>query len=124
MERGRRDGGKSKRIRIYAGDIFSIAIKFCQAGATVEGIVADAGHATWDGDRGQAGATRKGWVADAGHATRDGDRGQAAATSEGTIAYAGHALGDGDGGQATATTVFVNYFISTTCVLNGRKVMT
>ena len=49
--------------------------------------------------------------------------GQAAAILEGSVADAGHAVWDADGGQAAATFVFVNCFISTICVLNGRKVM-
>ena len=39
------------------------------------------------------------------------------------MADAGHALGDDDGCQASTTIVFVNCFISTICVLNGRKEM-
>ena len=71
-----------------------------QAGATFEGIVADAGYALWDGDGGQAGvvanaiagATLEGTGTDAGHALRDGDGGQAGATLEGTGTNAGHAV--------------------------------
>ena len=41
-----------------------------------------------------------------------------------TIANASHGVGDGDGLQGFAILVFASCFISTTCVLNGRKVMT
>ena len=47
----------------------------CQAAATIEGIIADAGHAFGDGDGGQAAATRESRTADAGHAAGDGDGG-------------------------------------------------
>ena len=56
MERGRRNGGVTKRIITYTGNIFSIAIDIFQAAAIQEGFVVDAGHATSDGDGGQAGA--------------------------------------------------------------------
>ena len=48
---------------------------------------------------------------------------QAAATIESIIVDARHAVGDGDGCQAAAAIVFASRFISTICVLNGRKVM-
>ncbi len=107
MERGRPNGGATKR-RITnnncAWNIFSIAINISQAAATIEGIVADAGNTTSDGDGVQPIATREGRAANAGHATSDGDGGQAAAITEGLNAEAGHALRDGDRSQAAATT--------------------
>ena len=36
----------------------------------------------------------------------------------------GHGIGDGDARQTATAIVFAKTFISTTCVLNGRKVMT
>ncbi len=92
MERGRRNGGVIKHIRTCTGDIFSIAINISQAAATIEGIVADAGHTLGDGDGGQAAATIEGIAADAGHALGDGDGGQASAFIEGIVADAGHAV--------------------------------
>ena len=52
------------------------------------------------------------------------NRGQAAATRESQASDAGHGVGDGHGGQAAALIVFANHFISMTCTLNGRKVLT
>ena len=49
---------------------------------------------------------------------------QATATTERPSFNARHAAGNGHRGQAATTTEFANAFISTTCVLNGRKVMT
>ena len=40
------------------------------------------------------------------------------------FADAGHAAGDGDGGQADAAREFASRFISTTCMLNSRKMST
>ena len=34
-----------------------------------------------------------------------------------------HAVGDGDGGQTATVSVFTIRFISTNCILNGRKVV-
>ena len=51
-------------------------------------------------------------------------RGQADARIEGTATDACHAVGDGDGGQADTARVFASRFISMTCNLNGRKVLT
>lgn len=48
---------------------------------------------------------------------------QTVATIERSIFNAGHVAGDGNVRQASAVTVFVNLFISTTYVLNGRKVI-
>ena len=68
MERGRRNESAVKRKRTCTtGGIFSIAIDIGQANAFIEGIVADAGHALWDGDGGQAAAIIEGTAADAGH---------------------------------------------------------
>ena len=56
-------------------DIFCITIDICQAAAILEGIAADACHATSDGDGGQTGAIIEGIATDAGHAVWYGDGG-------------------------------------------------
>ena len=58
------------------------------------------------------------------HAIGDGDRCQSTATIERIHSDVRHTLGNGDGGQTVAATVFASHFISTTCMLNGRKVIT
>ena len=103
MERSRRNGGAIKRKIICAGHIFCIAIDICQATATREGRVADAGHAVWNSDGGQATATREGRATDAGHAAWDCNGGQAAAIIEGTVADAGHVVWNGDGNSPWST---------------------
>ena len=54
----------------------------------------------------------------------DIDGGQTSAALEGIIANLRDRVGDVDRGQTSASIVFASCFISTTCVLNGRKVMT
>jgi len=63
-------------------------------------------------------------MSNARHAIGDGDGGEARAFIERINSNARHTIGDGDGGEAIAARVFASCFISTTCVLNGRKVMT
>ena len=70
-------------------------------------IIKDKTSCTWDilcitPNICQAAASREGTVADAGHTVSNGDGGQSAATIEGPVAYAGHIIGDGDRGQAAA----------------------
>ena len=48
---------------------------------------------------------------------------QASAVLEGFLANTGHTVRNGDSYQATTARVFANTFISATCTLNGRKVM-
>ncbi len=80
-------------------------------------------HAVGDGDGGKASAVRKNCIIYARHAVGDGDGLERRAAPESTSAYGRHAVGDGDGGKTGAAIVFASRFISTICVLNGRKVM-
>ena len=48
---------------------------------------------------------------------------EAAATSESIISNTCHGIRNRDGGEAAARFVFANSFISTSCNLNGRKVI-
>ena len=77
MERGRSDVGIVKDIISRVGDIFCIAIDIGQASASIEGIVADAGHTIADSDGCQAGASSEGPFVNARHAVWDGNGGQA-----------------------------------------------
>ena len=42
---------------------------------------------------------------------------------ESRVSDAGYGIANGHGGQAATLSVFINCFISTTYVLNGRKVI-
>ena len=73
-----------------------------QAGAVIEGAVANGGHTVRNGDAGQAGAAREGKVTNAGYTVRNGDAGQAGAVREDILTNGGDAVRNGDAGQAGA----------------------
>ena len=110
-------------LKLKIKNIDDFRLDGCQAAATRESITADVRHTVGDGDGCQAAAVPESTIADARHTVWDGDGGQAAAARESRIADSCQATGDGDGGQTTTAVVFASRFISTICVLNGRKVM-
>ena len=72
----------------------------------------------------QAAAAPECITANARHIFRYSDTRQTAAFEECVIANGRYALWDSDARQASAAIEFASRFISTTCVLNGRKMST
>ena len=102
-----------------------------QAAATIERHVADGRDGVADGRDGvadgharQASAILKRSEVDGCDGVGDGHARQACATVERPLADGRDGVGDGHTRQAAAILEFASCFISTTCVLNGRKVMT
>ena len=102
-----------------------------QATATIERHVADGRDGVADGRDGvadgharQASAILKRSEVDGCDGVGDGHARQACATVERPLADGRDGVGDGHTRQAAAILEFASCFISTTCVLNGRKVMT
>ena len=96
MERGRANAWAVKGIAACSGDVLCITPNICQAAATWESPVSNAGHTVGYGNGGQAAAIREGIVADAGHSVWDGDGGQTAATWKSPVSDAGHTVWYGD----------------------------
>ena len=63
-------------------------------------------------------------VANTRYTVGNGNGGKNRTIAESTFAHTRHTVGDGHSGNTRTATVFASRFISTTCVLNGRKVMT
>ena len=72
----------------------------------------------------EAAAKNESPISNTCHRIRNRDGGETAASSESRISNTCHRIRNRDGGEAAAIFVFASCFISTTCVLNGRKVMT
>ena len=106
----------------------------CQAVAFSESIIPNWCHAVGKGDGGQSAATRESGLADARHAVGNNCFWTPNNQCVGGCFNNGIAIITGiiylittfnfDGGQTTTARVFANPFISATCMLNGRKVMT
>ena len=90
----------------------------------IESLLADGGHAVGDGHGGEAGAVTESFVPDGSYAVAYGHGGEATATIESRAADGGDTVAYGHGGEGCAIVVFASHFISTTCMLNGRKVIT
>lgn len=107
---------KTWRIRCMAKNISQTA--------TRESRTSDWCDAFWYGHRCQAAAFTESIRADRCDAFRYGHRCQAAAATESIISNWCDAFRYGHRCQAATTIVFASHFISTTCMLNGRKVIT
>ena len=77
-----------------------------------------------DMNRGQPTTPRESRIPDGSNRIGYGYGGQAGATCESIASDSCHGIGDGHRGQTAAIIEFANRFISTSCNLNGRKVMT
>ena len=75
-------------------------------------------------DFGQAQATIEAISSQTGDGVGNRDARQARAFIEATISQTGDGVGNRDARQARAVTEFASRFISTTCVLNSRKMST
>ena len=75
-------------------------------------------------DFGQARAFIEAPFSQTGDGVGNRDARQARATQEAISSQTGDGAGNRDARQARAVTEFASRFISTTCVLNGRKVST
>ena len=83
--------------------IITINSNVCEAGATIERTLANAGYAIANGYAGEAGAINERIIAYAGYAIGDFNAGEACAIIERIIAYAGYAIANGYAGEAVAT---------------------
>ena len=75
-------------------------------------------------DFGQARAFIEAIFSQTGDGVGNRDAGQSRATREATISQTGDGVGNRGARQARAVTEFASRFISTTCVLNSRKMST
>ena len=71
----------------------------------------------------EAAAIAENIISNTCHRIRNRDGGETIARSESTISNTCHRIRNRDGGEAAASKVFANSFISTSCNLNGRKVI-
>ena len=75
-------------------------------------------------DAGQSRATREAIISQTGDRVGNRDARQAPATQEAPFSQTGDGVGNRDARQGRAVTEFASRFISTTCVLNSRKMST
>ena len=102
----------------------AVCMDFGQARAFIEAISSQTGDRVGNRDALQARAFIEAPFSQTGDRVGNLDARQARATTEALISQTGDGVGNRDARQARAVTEFASRFISTTCVLNSRKMLT
>lgn len=92
--------------------------------ATCEVYMVNTRQTVANRDGGKAQTTFESSLANTRQTVGEDDGGKTSTFRESTLIYACHAVAKSDGGKTRTICEFASRFISTTCVLNGRKMST